>query len=128
MTNLLSRLQFNSEGHLPAIIVDIEDGAVLTLCYLTKEALERTLETGLVHVFRRSKGRLMIKGETSGHVQHVKEVRLDCEGKSLVIQVKQEVAACHQGYRTCYFEKYDPETDSFEITEERAFDPDQVYK
>ena len=128
MTNLLTRLQFNSEGHIPAVIVDTEDGAVLTLCYFTKEALEKTLETGLVHVFRRSKGRLMVKGETSGHVQHVKEVRLDCEGKSLAIKVEQEVAACHQGYKTCYFERYNPATDGFEITEKRVFDPDQVYK
>ena len=127
MTTLLSRLQFNSDGHIPTVIVDTEDGAVLTLCYLTKEALEKTLETGLVHVFRRSKGRLMIKGETSGHVQHVKEVRLDCEGKSLVIKVEQEVAACHAGYKSCYFERYDPATDSFEITEERVFDPGNVY-
>ena len=127
MQNLLPRLQFNADGHIPCVIVDAEDGAVLTLCYLTKEALEKTLETGLVHVFRRSKGRLMIKGETSGHVQHVKEVRLDCEGKSLVMKVEQEVAGCHQGYRSCYFERYDPAADSFEITEERVFDPDKVY-
>ncbi len=127
MQNLLAKLQFNSDGHIPSIIVNIEDGQVLTLAYLTEEALQKTLETSLVHVFRRSKGRLMIKGETSGHVQHVKEVRPDCEGKSLVIKVKQEVAGCHKGYMSCYFEKYDPATDTFEITDDRVFDPDKVY-
>jgi len=128
MKNLIEKLQFNKDGHMPTIIVDAQDGQVLTLCYLTEEALAKTLETNLVHVFRRSKGRLMIKGETSGHVQHVKEVRIDCEGKSLEIKVEQEVAACHMGYRSCYFEKYDPQTDSFAITEARVFDPDSVYK
>ena len=128
MKHLIEKLEFNKDGHMPAIIVDADNGQVLTLCYLTKEALAKTLETTLVHVFRRSKGRLMIKGETSGHVQHVKEVRIDCEGKSIQIKVKQEVAACHMGYRDCYFRRYDPQTDAFTITEERVFDPDSVYK
>jgi len=128
MQELLDRIQLNTDGHIPAIIVDGTDGRVLTLCYLNPQALEKTLSTGLVHVFRRSKGRLMVKGETSGHVQRVKEVRIDCEGKSLVVTVEQEVAACHKGYRSCYFEKYDPDAHAFTITDERVFDPDSVYR
>jgi len=127
MKNLIDRLQFNADGHMPAIIVNDDDGLVLTLCYLSQEALTKTLETGLVHVFRRSKGQLMIKGESSGHVQHVREVRLDCEGKSLVIKVQQEVAGCHKGYMSCYFERYDVESGSFEIADDRVFDPAEVY-
>ena len=127
MKNLLDKLQFNADGHMPTIIVNEEDGRVLTLCYLTQEALRKTLETNLVHVFRRSKGKLMVKGETSGHVQHVKEVRLDCEGKSLVMTVKQEVGGCHKGYMSCYFERYDAASDSFEITDGLVFDPEKVY-
>lgn len=128
MTNLIQKLQFNKDGHVPAVVVDAKDNTVLCLCFLTQEALEKTLSTGLVHVFRRSRGRLMMKGETSGHVQHVKGIRIDCEGKSILIKVEQEVAACHKGYRSCYFERYDPGTDSFEVTEERVFDPGEVYR
>lgn len=92
---------------IPAVIQDDESGQVLTLCYMTKEALDKTLETGLVHVFRRSLGKLMMKGETSGHTQDVKSVFIDCEGKSLVIKIDQKVAACHKNFFTCYFREFD---------------------
>ena len=127
MMQLFEDLQFNDGGLIPAVIQDVTDNQVLTLCYMTREALEKTLETGLVHVFRRSKGRLMIKGETSGHTQAVKEVFIDCEGKSLVIKVEQKVAACHMGYRSCYFRRYRPEGDKFTVEEERVFNPEDVY-
>jgi phosphoribosyl-AMP cyclohydrolase len=122
---LLQKLVFQ-DGLIPAIIVDA-DGRVLTLCYLNREALEKTLETGLVHVFRRSRGRIMLKGEASGHTQRLKEVRADCEGKSLMLLVEQHVAACHAGYRTCYYRRYRPTDGSLEVCEERVFDPDKVY-
>ena len=127
MMQLFEELQFNDGGLIPAVIQDVTDNQVLTLCYMTREALEKTLEAGLVHVFRRSKGRLMIKGETSGHTQAVKEVFIDCEGKSLVIKVEQKVAACHMGYRSCYFRRYRPEGDKFTVEEERVFNPEDVY-
>jgi len=123
---LFARLVFDERGLVPAIIQD-EDGAVLTLCYLNREAIARSLATGRVHVFRRSKGRLMLKGETSGHIQEVREVRVDCEGKSLLLRVKQHVAGCHKGYRSCYFERYVPERDAFEVADARVFDPGKVY-
>ena len=124
---LLDKLQLNADGHIPAMVCDAATNQPLTLCYLTPAALEQTLETGLVHVFRRSLGKLMIKGETSGHTQEVVEVRPDCEGKSLVILVEQKVAACHKGYYSCYFERYNAETDALEAIEERVFDPEKVY-
>ncbi len=124
---LLERIRFNEQGHVPAIIVDDASGQVLTLCYMNREALERTLETGQVWVFRRSAGRLMKKGERSGHTQTVKEVFIDCDGKSLLIRVDQKVAACHKGYFTCYHTRYDARTDAAETVGERAFDPDKVY-
>jgi len=122
---LLKELNFQNDL-IPAVIVE-QDGQVLTLCYLNQDALEQTLQTGKVHVFRRSQGRLMLKGETSGHTQDVQEVRVDCEGKSLVIVVTQHVAACHAGYRTCYYRRYDPATDSLQVCEEKVFDPGDVY-
>lgn len=125
---LLDKLHFNEKGLIPSVIIDEQDGKVLTLCYMNKDAVEKTIETGKVHVFRRSQNRLMIKGETSGHIQMVKRVLFDCEGNSLVFVVEQQVAACHAGYKTCYYREYMPRTDSIQITESKVFDPDKVYK
>jgi phosphoribosyl-AMP cyclohydrolase / phosphoribosyl-ATP pyrophosphohydrolase len=127
MNDFLNRLKFNNEGHIPAIIQDAKAGQVLTLCYMTKEALEKTLKEGYVYVFRRSLGKLMKKGETSGHVQKIKAVFLDCEGKSLLFKIEQSVAGCHKGYFSCYFEERSV-TGEMRITEKKIFDPDRVYK
>jgi len=124
---LLNNLKFDDKGLIPAIIVDITDNRVLTLCFMNQDALKKTIETGKVHVFRRSKNRLMLKGETSGHIQSVEEIFFDCEGKSLVIKVKQNVAACHAGYRSCYYRKYNDKTNDIEIIEEKVFDPGKTY-
>ena len=124
---LMGELVFNDSGLIPAIIAKAEDNQPLTLCYMTREAIAKTLETRQVYVFRRSKRRLMLKGETSGHIQDVKRVFVDCEGKSLTMLVKQHVAGCHMGYMSCYYREYDPDRDDFIITEERVFDPKEVY-
>ena len=124
---LLTNVKFDDKGLMPAVIVDVTDNRVLTLCFMNQDALEKTIETGKVHVFRRSKNRLMLKGETSGHTQSVEEVFFDCEGKSLVIKVKQKVAACHAGYMSCYYRKYNDKTDNIEIMEEKVFDPEKTY-
>ena len=124
---LLTNLKFDDKGLIPAVIVNVTDNRVLTLCFMNQDALEKTIETGQVHVFRRSKNRLMLKGETSGHTQLVEKVFFDCEGKSLVIKVKQKVAACHAGYMSCYYRKYNDKTDNIEIIEEKVFDPEKTY-
>jgi phosphoribosyl-AMP cyclohydrolase len=124
---LLTNVKFDDKGLIPAVIVDVTDNRVLTLCFMNQDALEKTIETGKVHVFRRSKNRLMLKGETSGHTQSVEEVFFDCEGKSLVIKVKQKVAACHAGYMSCYYRKYNNKSDNIEIIEEKVFDPEKTY-
>lgn len=124
--DLIEKLNFSPEGLIPAVIQDEETSKVLTLCYMSPEALEKTLKTLKVHVFRRSKGRIMLKGETSGCVQEVKGVFVDCAGNSLLVKVKQERAACHEGYFSCYFRKVD-KTGRMGINEERVFDPDDVY-
>lgn len=125
---LFENIKFDDKGLIPAVIVDVTDNRVLTLCFMNRDALDKTLETGKVHVFRRSKNRLMIKGETSGHTQLVEEVFFDCEGNSLVLKVKQNVAACHAGYMSCYYRKYNCDTDTIEINEEKVFDPEKTYK
>jgi phosphoribosyl-AMP cyclohydrolase len=120
-------LKFNDKGLIPAIIQDHKSKEVLTLCYMNREAIEKTLDEGKVYVFRRSKGRLMLKGETSGCIQKVKSLCIDCEGNSLLFKVDQSVAACHEGYFTCYFRKLGPGGD-FKTEGKRVFDPSKVYK
>ena len=119
-------IKFDDKGLIPAIIQDAKSKKVLTLCYMNKAALEMTMSEGKIYVFRRSKGRLMMKGETSGHVQLIKEIYVDCEGNSLLFLVEQKVAACHAGYFTCYFRRLAADA-SLEITQKRVFNPEEKY-
>jgi len=119
-------IKFDSQGFVPAIIQDQKTQKVLTLCYMNDIALRGTLETGFIHLFRRSQNKLMKKGETSGHVQAVREFRIDCEGKSTLFLIDQHVAGCHKGYLSCYFEKVDADGNR-EITDPKLFDPKKVY-
>jgi phosphoribosyl-AMP cyclohydrolase len=125
--SVLDHIRFQDNGLIPAVIVDDVSGAVLTLCYMNREAVETTLATGEVHVYRRSKGRMMKKGGSSGHTQSVKKIFIDCAGSSLLIRIDQKVAACHAGYFTCYFTRYDPETDTTETVGKKVFEPKDVY-
>lgn len=127
MTTLKSVLQFNNQGLIPTVIQDAASKAVLTLCYLNREALEKSLAEGQVYVFRRSQNRLMLKGETSGHIQLIRQVRVDCEGKSLLFVVTPRVAGCHEGYLSCYFRRAGKDG-RLVIVERRRFDPEKVYK
>lgn len=120
---LFKHIRFDEKGLIPAVICEDSLKEVLTLCYMNEEALRKTIETGKVHVFRRSKGRLMMKGETSGHTQTVKGIYVDCEGNSLVIKVDQKVAGCHQGYMSCYFRQYDPASGQLRVVAEKVFNP-----
>jgi phosphoribosyl-AMP cyclohydrolase len=127
MENLIGTIKWK-DGLVATAVTDAETGRLLTLCYLNEAALRKTLETGLVHVFRRSKGRLMLKGETSGHTQELREVRVDCEGNSLELRVKQNVAGCHAGYLSCYYRRWNASEGVWEVSDERVFDPDEVYR
>ena len=126
MTSLLEVIKFNDQGLVPAVIQDAKTKQVLTLAYLNREALDKSLKEGKVYVFRRSQGRLMLKGETSGHIQLIKEVRVDCDGKSLVLLVSQKVAACHAGYFTCYFRRVS-RAGKLQTIGRKVFDPKKVY-
>ena len=123
---LIKIVKFNDEGLIPTVIQDAASKQVLTLCYLNQQALQKSFETGMVYLFRRSQNKLMQKGETSGHIQVIKEVLADCEGKSLVFLIEQHVAACHAGYFTCYFRKLG-KTGAVETVGQRVFDPAKVY-
>ena len=124
--SLLRVVQFDRQGLVPAVIQEAKTKQVLTLCYLNRQALKKSLETGIVYLFRRSQRRLMKKGETSGHIQTIREVRVDCEGKSLVLLVTQRVAACHAGYFTCYFRRLSP-SGALRTVGRKVFDPKTVY-
>ena len=120
-------LKFNDKGLIPAIIQDEKSKEVLTLCYLNYAALEKTLDELYVYVFRRSMNMLMKKGETSGCVQAVKSISIDCEGNSILIKVDQKLAGCHEGYFTCYFRQVDKDG-NITVLGTKLFDPKKVYK
>jgi phosphoribosyl-AMP cyclohydrolase len=114
-------------GLLPAIVQDHETGEVLMLAYMNREAWLKTLETGKATYWSRSRNALWLKGETSGHVQLVQEVRLDCDDDTILLKVQQlGGAACHTGYRSCFFRKLI----GGEVIEacEKIFEPEDVYK
>jgi phosphoribosyl-AMP cyclohydrolase / phosphoribosyl-ATP pyrophosphohydrolase len=100
----LSMVQFNEQGLIPAIVQDATSGQVLMLAYMNREALEKTLATGLTHYWSRSRQQLWRKGETSGHSQHVQEIRYDCDADTLLVLVTQEGVACHTGKPSCFFQ------------------------
>jgi phosphoribosyl-ATP pyrophosphohydrolase/phosphoribosyl-AMP cyclohydrolase len=101
-----SVLRFNEQGLIPAIVQDVATGRVLMLAYMNREALERTLATGLVHYWSRSRAQLWQKGETSGHIQRLRDLRYDCDADALLVIVEQEGAACHTGEPSCFFQRF----------------------
>jgi phosphoribosyl-AMP cyclohydrolase len=124
----LDKLKFDANGLVPIIVQDHANGEVLMMAYMNREALEKTIATGRVHTYSRSRGRLALKGETSGHFQLVKEVRTDCDRDVVLFKVEQIVAACHEGYRSCFFRRYEPGAADWKTVESKAFDPDRVYE
>jgi phosphoribosyl-AMP cyclohydrolase / phosphoribosyl-ATP pyrophosphohydrolase len=98
----LSAVRFGADGLVPVVTQESRSGDILMLAYANRDALDRTLSTGLAHYFSRSRGTLWQKGETSGHVQRVVEVRIDCDGDAVLYRAHQEGPACHRGTRTCF--------------------------
>ena len=98
----LAAVTFNGDGLVPAVVQDNTTGEVLMMAWMDAAALQRTLDTGEATYFSRSRQQQWIKGETSGHRQHVREVRVDCDGDSLLILVDQTGPACHTGQRSCF--------------------------
>ena len=127
MKEIIKKLNFDEKGLIPVVIQDDKTNKVLTLCYMNREALEKTIKEGKVYLFRRSKYLLMLKGETSGHVQLVKSILVDCSYNSLLIKVEQKVGACHMGYFTCYYREI-AKDGSVKVVGEKVFDPRKVYK
>jgi phosphoribosyl-AMP cyclohydrolase len=124
---LLDQLKFDSSGLIPLIVQDVVNGQVLMMAFMNRTALEKTLETGKIHTYSRSRGRLALKGESSAHFQHVKKVLTDCDKDVVLIQVVQDVAACHEGYRSCFFREYEENGEQWKTIAEKQFDPEKVY-
>ena len=129
--------QFDSHGNMPAVVTDATSGDVLMLAWMNEEALLRTIETGQVHFYSRSRRKIWMKGEESGNVMHVEEMRTDCDQDAIWIRarVAGRNAACHTGRRTCFYravaKKGVGNTNSVDaldfVVEERVFDPKKVY-
>jgi phosphoribosyl-AMP cyclohydrolase len=113
-------------GLVPAIVQDASSGEVLMLAYMNEEAWQATLRTGEAHFYSRSRGELWRKGGTSGHVQKVRSIRLDCDRDTVLLQVDQlGGAACHTGYRSCFFQELEGTT--WKECCPKVFDPKEVY-
>jgi len=121
----MSYLDF-SKGLVPAIVQDHKTGDVLMLAYMNEEAWEMTLKTRTAHYWSRSRQSLWKKGETSGHTQKVREIYIDCDADTILLKIEQIGAACHTGYRSCFYRKV--KNNSLKVVGERIFEPEQVYK
>lgn len=127
-SNDMSRPDFEKCGDLlPVIAQDAETGEVLMMAYMNEEAYNETLATGRAVYFSRSRQKLWRKGEESGNVQMVKEIFIDCDRDTLLLKVEQiGGAACHEGYKSCFFRQVTPE--GLKVIGQRVFDPKEVYK
>ncbi len=109
-------------GLLPVIVQDAKTLEVLMFAYMNEEAFSLTMDTGLAHYYSRSRQKLWKKGEESGHIQHIKEARVDCDEDCLLLLVEQDTAACHTGYVSCFYRDIDGR-----IVGKKVFDPGDVY-
>ena len=123
---LADALKWNEDGLIPAIVQDVENGDVLMMAWMDEPALRDTLATGQTHFYSRSRRSHWHKGATSGHVQFIESIWLDCDGDVILIKARQVGGACHEGYRSCFFRRVGEEG-RLEFASERVFDPRAIY-
>jgi phosphoribosyl-AMP cyclohydrolase len=123
--SLFDAVTFDAEGLVPAIVQDAETDQVLMMAYMTEETLRETLDRGRMVYWSRSRQEKWVKGQTSGHTQSVEEVRVDCDGDTLLFKVQQEGGACHTGYRSCFYRR--AEDGTLMTDGEKVFEPGEVY-
>lgn len=129
MSNVVNRIAWNEKGLVPVIAQDVNSGNVLMFAWMNREALEQTLTLKRAVYFSRSRNRLWFKGEESGHVQHVKAVRMDCDQDVLLLLVEQVGGiACHTGRNNCFFEEYDWDKQDWQVVAPVLKNPDDIYK
>ncbi len=124
----LPTLKYTADGLIPAIVQDAQSRRVLMMAWMNATSLQRTVETGLMHYWSRSRQKYWLKGETSGHTQKVIRWASDCDGDTLLFEVEQTGGACHTGYESCFFQTFTPAGEPLEITEEKLFDPEKTYQ
>jgi phosphoribosyl-AMP cyclohydrolase len=121
--------KYSADGLIPAIVREADSpGRVLMMAWMNRHSLAKTLETGLMHYWSRSRGQLWLKGETSGNFQRLVRWFADCDKDTLLFEVDQHSAACHTGHRTCFFQEMDLEGQPKTIVDEPMFDPAEIYK
>lgn len=125
--SVYDKLKFNADGLIPAIIQDHATGRVLMMGWMNRASLELTITSGRTHFWSRSRQKFWLKGESSGHTQTVQQISFDCDGDTLLIQVEQIGAACHEGYRSCFFRSVAENGASDTITERQLQTPEEMY-
>ena len=123
----LDNLKYDANGLIPAIVQDAETGEILMMAYMNRNSLAETIKTGKTHFWSRSRQKYWMKGESSGHTQEIESLYIDCDTDTILIKAKQRGAACHVGYKNCFYRKYDAATDQWTICAERLVNPDDVY-
>jgi len=120
-------LKFDDKGLIPAVIQDAKTKEVLMVAYMNDESFRKTIESGKACFFSRSRNKIWLKGESSGHVQDVKQIITDCDKDCLVILVDQKGGACHLGYRSCFVHEVNAQGNVEKVLQEKLFDPGKVY-
>ena len=123
----LDSLKYDAAGLIPAIVTDHATGEVLMMAWMNKESLASTIETKFTHFWSRSRKKFWKKGESSGHTQRVLSIRTDCDRDTLLIGVEQIGAACHDGYRSCFYNDFDMQEHDWVTIGEPLVDPEAVY-
>lgn len=126
--SFFDKLKFTDDGLIPAIIQEAGTGRVLMMAWMNRASLESTLKTGKTHFWSRSRKKFWMKGEESGHTQTVKDIAFDCDGDTLLIQVEQSGAACHEGFKSCFFRSVESDGASFKTTEPQLIKPEDIYR
>lgn len=115
-----------NDGLIPAIVQDADTGEVLMMAYMNRDSLADSIRTRRTHFWSRSRKKYWMKGESSGHVQEIQDIFIDCDTDTILIKARQHGAACHEGYKTCFFRKLD-EAGQWQVWAQRLVDPEQVY-
>ena len=127
MSSFYELLKFNADGLIPAIVQEQGTGRVLMMAWMNRESIEKTVATGKTHFWSRSRQKFWMKGESSGHVQTVIDISCDCDGDTLLVQVEQAGAACHEGYKSCFFRSAELPGLSVKTTEQPLKSQEAIY-
>ena len=123
---VIDTLKYDAQGLIPAIVQDADTGEVLMMAYMNRQSLADSIRTGKTHFWSRSRQKLWMKGETSGYTQDIQAIFVDCDMDTILIKARQHGAACHEGYKSCFFRQVTPQ--GLKTVGQRVFDPAEVYK